>query len=172
MNLKVHCSPFMYVQGDFMDEVCCPKFDPKPWDGKILEWNDKKFVKGKVFTLFHIPINFGGVITKLNEKVDKAGAKVPEWLCLSDHTSMWNMDLYLAVDKEVPGLENTTINGKFLSKVYEGDFKDTGKWCDDFSDYTKKENHDIGKMYMWYTTCPKCAKKYGKNFVVIISKIM
>ena len=153
------------------NEECCPKFDPKPWDEKIQEWNDKKFVKGKVFTLFHIPINFGKVITKMNEQVDKAGAKVPDWLCLSDHTSMWNMDLYLAVDKEVQGMENTAISGNFLSKVYEGDFKDTGKWCDDFSNYAKKQKHKIGKMYMWYTTCPGCAKKYGKNYVVIISEI-
>jgi hypothetical protein len=152
-----------------MEEECCPKFDPKPWDKKVLNWKNKKFVKGKVFTLFHIPINFGGVITKMNEKVDKAGAKVPDWLCLSDHTSMWNMDLYLAVDKEVPDLENTTISGKFLSKVYEGPYKDTKKWCDDFAEYAKKEGHEIGKMYMWYTTCPGCAKKYGKNYVVIIA---
>ncbi|MEI6680215.1 MAG: hydrolase [Mariniphaga sp.] len=24
-------------------------------------------------------------------------------------------------------------------------------------------------MYMWYTTCSKCAKKHGKNYVVILS---
>ncbi|HZH72463.1 MAG TPA: hydrolase [Mariniphaga sp.] len=24
---------------------------------------------------------------------------------------------------------------------------------------------------MWYTTCPKCAKKYGRNFVVIVGKV-
>jgi len=24
---------------------------------------------------------------------------------------------------------------------------------------------------MWYTTCPKCAKKYGKNYVVIIAEV-
>jgi hypothetical protein len=24
---------------------------------------------------------------------------------------------------------------------------------------------------MWYTTCPKCAQKYGKNYVVIIAQV-
>ncbi|MCK7469725.1 MAG: 60S ribosomal export protein NMD3 [Desulfomicrobium escambiense] len=24
---------------------------------------------------------------------------------------------------------------------------------------------------MWYTTCPKCAKKYGKNYVAIVGAI-
>ncbi|MFA6436615.1 MAG: hydrolase [Candidatus Paceibacterota bacterium] len=27
------------------------------------------------------------------------------------------------------------------------------------------------KWYMWYTTCPKCAKVYGKNHVVIVGEV-
>ena len=150
---------------------CCPKFDPAPWDGKVIDWQNKKFIKDKVFTLFYMPINFGSVITKLNKKVESAGAKVPDWLCICDHTSKWNMDLYLAVDKDITGVESTTLSGKFFSKVYEGDFKDTGKWCKDFESYAKNKGYDISKWYMWYTTCPKCAKKYGKNYTVIIGKI-
>ena len=33
------------------------------------------------------------------------------------------------------------------------------------------EKLKMGKGYMWYTTCPKCAKKYGKNYVVILSEV-
>jgi len=155
-----------------MDETeCCPEFDPTSWDGKTFEWKSKRFVKAKVRTFFYMPLNFGGVMKKLNAKVEKAGAKIPDWLCLSDHTSKWNMDLYLAVDKEVPDAENLTLSGKFLSKVYEGPYKDTGKWCKDFEAYVKGKGHDIKKWYMWYTTCPKCAKKYGKNYVVIMGRV-
>lgn len=153
------------------NETCCPKFDPTPWDDKIIEWKDKKFIKDKVFTLFYLPINFGGVITQMMKKTDAAGAKCLDWLCLSDHTSKWNMDLYLAVDKEIPGAENTTLSGKFFSKVYEGNFKDTGKWCKDFMEFIKIKGLKMKKQYMWYTTCPKCAKKYGKNYVVIIVQV-
>ncbi len=156
---------------DVKETGCCPMFDPKPWDGKVLEWKDKKFVKDKVWTFFYMPINFGGVIKRLNEKVQKANAKMPDWLCLSDHTSKWNMDLYLAVDKEVAGANNTALSGKFLSKVYEGPFQDTGKWCKDFEQYAKGKGLGIEKWYMWYTTCPKCAKVYGKNYVVIVAKV-
>lgn len=81
------------------------------------------------------------------------------------------MDIYLAVGKEIPDAENITLSGKFLSKVYEGPFKDTGKWCKDFGDYAKSKKLSIKKWYMWYTTCPKCAKKYGKNYVVIIAGV-
>ena len=155
-----------------MDEKeCCPKFDPLPWDGKQFEWNNKRFVKDKVFSFLHMPITFGKVITRMNEKIRNADATVSDWICLSDHTSKWNMDLYLAVDKEIPDIENTTLSGKFLSKVYEGPYKDTGKWCKDFEAYAKTKNLNIKKQYMWYTTCPKCAKKYGKNYVVIVAQV-
>ncbi|OGY87574.1 MAG: hypothetical protein A2233_02555 [Candidatus Kerfeldbacteria bacterium RIFOXYA2_FULL_38_24] len=150
---------------------CCPKFDPASWQDKNFIWDHKKFIKDKVFTLFYMPMNFGAVMKKVNEKMEKAGAKIPNWLFLSDHTSKWNMDLYVAVDKDIPDATNVTMHGKFLSKVYEGSFKDTGKWCKDFAEYAKGKGLAVKKMYMWYTTCPKCAKKYGKNYVVIVGQL-
>jgi hypothetical protein len=81
------------------------------------------------------------------------------------------MDLYLAVDREIPEAENTTLSGKFYSKVYEGPYCDTGKWCKDFEAAAKSKGFKIKKWFMWYTTCPKCAKKYAKNYVVIISEV-
>ena len=154
-----------------MENECCPKFDPKPWDGKIIEWKNKKFAKDSVFTLFFIPINFGSVITRLIGKAENAGAKMPDMICLSDQTSNFNMDIYLAVDKEIPNAKNVSLSGKFLTKVYEGPYQDTEKWRKDFEAYAKSRNLKIKKMYMWYTTCPKCAKKYGKNYVAIVAEI-
>ena len=151
--------------------TCCPEFDPKPWDNQLFEWKNKKFIKDSVFTLFFMPVNFGKVMIRLNKVISDAGAEIPEWLCLSDHTSKWNMDIYLAVDKEIPGVENTSLSGKYFSKVYEGPFRDTGKWCKDFENVLKSKGLNQKKMYMWYTTCPKCAKKYGKNYVVILANI-
>lgn len=150
---------------------CCPKFDPTKWDDEIFEWKDKKFVKDKVFTLFYMPVNFGKVITRLIGKIIKAKAVMPDNLGLSDHTSKWNMDIYVAVDKDIPDAENVTISGKFYCKVYEGPFKDTGKWCKNYDKTAKEKGFVLKKMYMWYTTCPKCAKVYGKNYVAIIGEI-
>jgi hypothetical protein len=159
------------MENNLNQAECCPKFDPKPWDDKVFEWENKKFIKDKVCTLFYMPMNFGNVIKRMNAKVEKAGANMPDWLCLSDNTSKWNMDIYLAVDKEVADAENISLSGKFLSKVYEGNFKETGKWMKDFQSFAKQKGFEIEKWYMWYTTCPKCAKKYGKNYVVFIAKI-
>jgi len=153
------------------NSTCCPRFDPAPWDDKIHTWENKKFIRDSVFTVYFMPVNFGKVMKRLDKKVKKEGATIPDFLCLSDHTSRWNMDVYLAVDKEIPGCENTTLSGRFYSKVYEGSFKDTGKWCKDFEDITKSKGFIIKKWFMWYTTCPKCAKKYGENYVVILSMI-
>ncbi len=153
------------------EDVCCPKFDPKPWDEKEFEWKDKKFIKGKVRTFLYMPIGFGKAMTKLVNLVESAEATIPDNLCLSDHISKSNMDIYLAVDREIPGAENNTLSGKFLSKVYEGPYKDTGKWTADFEKYAKNKGLKIKKWYMWYVYCPKCAKKYGKNYTVIIAQI-
>jgi hypothetical protein len=150
---------------------CCPPFDPVPWDDKIIEWKDKKFMREKVFTIFYMPVNFGTVMKRVSSKVTAAGAAFQDNLGLSDHTSKWNMDLLIAVDKEIPGAENTTLTGKFFSKVYEGPFSDTGKWCKDYDELAKNKGLVTKKMYMWYTTCPKCAKKYSKNYTVIIAQI-
>ena len=154
-----------------MEEECCPKFNPKPWDNKTFSWKNKQFVKDRIFTLFYIPINFGGIMKRLNKDIEKVNAKIPDWLSLADHTSKWNMNIYLAVDRKIPNANNVKISGKFLSRIYEGPFKDTKKWCENFERYAKGKKLDIDKQYIWYTTCPKCAKKYGKNYVVIIGKI-
>lgn len=153
------------------EPICCPRFDPTPWEEKFFEWKDKLFIKDHVCTLFYMPLNFGKVMKRLDEKVKKSDATIPDGMCLSDHTSKWNMDIYLAIDKDVKATEQTTLNGKFFSKVYEGPFKDTGKWCADFEKVAQSKGLCIWKYYMWYTTCPKCARKYGKNYVVIIAQI-
>ena len=153
------------------DPVCCPEFLPASWDEKISAWEDKRFIRDSVFTMFYIPFGFGKAMKRLNEKVENAGASMPGWLCLSDHASRWNMDLYLAVDREIPGGLNVLLNGKYYSKVYEGPFSDTGKWTKDFESAAKARGLSFKKTYMWYTTCPKCAKKYGRNPVVIIAEI-
>ncbi len=153
------------------EPICCPEFHPEPWDDKVFEWKDKKFIKAGVCTLFYMPLNFGRVMIRLNKKVTESGATMPDAICLSDHMSMWNMNAYLAVDKDVRGVENTTLSGKFYSKVYEGPYRKTDVWIADFKKIAKSKGYGVKKWYMWYTTCPKCAKKYGKNYVAIVAQI-
>jgi len=153
------------------DPICCPRFDPAPWDDKIHQWNNRRFLRDRVFTLFYMPLGFGRAMTRLNRAITAAGAETTDWLCLSDHTSPWNMDLYLEVTKEVPGGNNSVLNGSFFSKVYEGSFSETGQWNKNFSLLLQTKGLAEKKRFFWYTTCPKCAKKYGTNFVVLIAQL-
>lgn len=148
-----------------MDDECCPMFDPTRYDDKVLTWKDKKFIKTSVRTFFYMPLNYGSVMKKLDIAVE-SGAMI-----LSDHTSKWNMDIYAEVDKMAVGFKNVRLSGKYYSRVYEGKFSETGNWMKDFESYAKLKNLKIKKTYMWYTTCPKCAKKYGTNYVVVIGEV-
>lgn len=151
--------------------ICCPKFDPTNWQDQLWNWDNKKFIKDSVCTFFYVPLNFGRVMRRLDQKTRASGIEIPDYLCLSDHTSKWNMDVYLAVDKEVSDATNISISGTFFTRVYEGPFRDTDKWCKDYEEQVRKRGLTIKKWYMWYTTCPKCAKKYGKNYVVIVGRV-
>jgi len=153
------------------EEICCPRFNPEPYQDKFHVWNNKNFIKDQVFCLFYIPLNFSSVMTRLDKKLSTAGNKSPDGFCLSIHTSMWNIDLLMASDSEIPNTQNVKLSGKYYSRVYEGDFKNTESWIRDFKQYTADKNIKTGKPLFWYTTCPKCAKKYGKNYVVIFSEV-
>jgi hypothetical protein len=159
------------MENNNVENICCPPFDPALWDNTIKEWTNKRFIKDKVLTFLYMPINFGPVMKRLDEKVRSANANVPDWLCLSYHKSAWGMDLLLAVDNEIPNAQNVIISGNFFCKVYEGPYNNAGKWSKDFDMLTKNQGMVVKKTYNWYTTCPKCAKKYGKNYVVILGEL-
>jgi len=151
--------------------VCCPPFHSALWDGKTFEWDHKKFIRDHVLTLFYVPINFGAVMKRSGIAIDNSDSKAVESMWLADHTSPWNMDLYIAVEREVADVENVVLSGKYISRVYEGAYKEIGTWKKDFEKYVKESNNSLTRTYLWYTTCPKCAKKYGKNYVVFIGQI-
>ncbi|HDR53556.1 MAG TPA: hypothetical protein ENN60_02690 [archaeon] len=156
---------------DKKQEECCPPFDPKPWDGKTLKWKEKKFIKDRVRSILHIPVNFGQVVIRNMAKMEAAGAKNREHIMLVDENSLWGADVFISVDREVPGAEMVTLTGTFLTKVYEGPFKDLGSWTADFKKYVASKGKDLRQLYYWYTTCPACARKYGKNYVVLSARV-
>lgn len=153
------------------EDFCCPEFHPQPWDETIHHWERKSFISDRVITFLYMPVNFGAVMRRLDRLTRTSGAVVPENLCLSDHRNPFIMDLFLATDMAIEGARNTTLSGKIFSKVFEGPFKDTGKWMDNFRKTLADKGHKAEKIYTWYTTCPKCARKYGKNYVVMLAKL-
>ena len=150
---------------------CCPRFDPGPWEDKEIKFQDKLFLKDHVRSFLHIPLNFDKIMVKNMEKIQAADALSPELLLLSDEKSMWGSDVYIAVSKEVPGAQMEKISGIFLSKVFEGPYKNMGKWAKEMQGLVKSKGKELKKMYFFYTTCPKCAKYYGKNYTVIMAQV-
>jgi hypothetical protein len=150
---------------------CCPRFNPEPWDDKQVVFQDKLFIKDRVRSLFHIPLNFGKVMIRNMERISEAKALPPEPLMLSDENSLWGADVYIAVAKEVPGAEMARISGTFLTKVFEGPYKNVRNWTQEMKAYVESKAKKTKKMYFFYTTCPKCAEFYGKNYIVILAQV-
>ena len=150
---------------------CCPRFDPEPWDQKELTWEDRKFVKDRVRSLLHIPVNFGSVMKRNFAIIEAADARPEEMVVLSDENSLWGADVYIGVSKDVPGAKNIALSGTFLSRVFEGPYRDVRKWIEETKRFVASRGKVIRKLYCYYTTCPKCAKKHGKNYVVILAQV-
>jgi len=150
---------------------CCPRFQPEPWDKKEVTFRDKLFVKDRVASFLHIPLNFGKVMVRNMGKIAQAQALAPELMVLSDENSLWGADVYIAVSKDVPGAEMVKLSGTFLTQVFEGPYKNIRQWVKQMTDYVRERGKTLKKLYFFYTTCPKCAKYYGKNYVVLLAQI-
>lgn len=150
---------------------CCPRFDPEPWDGKELHWQDRRFVKDRVACFLHVPLNFGAVMKRNACAIETAGAMPAEMVVLADENSLWGTDVYIEVTKEIPGARMASISGTFLSKVFEGPYQNVRKWIAEMKSFVQGKGKTLGKLYVFYTTCPKCAKKYGKNYVALLAQV-
>ena len=144
---------------------CCARLDVEKWDDQEWTWEDKPFLRDHIRAFLHVPLNFGSVISRDHEAVEEAEAYAedPLWLC--DELSPWGSDIYVAVDRPVPGARMTTLSGTFLSKVFEGPYRDVGKWLTTMNAHVESKGHAPEKTYFFYATCPKCSKKLGKNQV-------
>jgi effector-binding domain-containing protein len=155
------------------DGQCCPEFNPTKWDNKTHTWENKKFVQDTVRTFLHIPLNMGGVITKMMAKIDAASASTSEedYLLLTYDPSAWKSEIYITVSKEVPNSKMTTISGTFISKVFDGPYESVPKWMKEMDSYLVEQNKTAIKYYTHYAYCPKCSKKYGHNYCIIFAQV-
>jgi len=152
---------------------CCPIPDVKAWDNSQITWKNKRFIKDNTINLFHIPLNMGQMMKRALTKIEKSNASVPaeNFIMLSFDPSPWKTENYLAVKKRVRNAQNIRLTGTFLTKVFEGPYKNAGKWYQEMQNYTESKGTPAKKIYFFYTTCPKCAKVYSKNYVVAFAQI-
>lgn len=151
-----------------MSDECCPRFDPLPWDETEVDLEGKLFLKDRVRSFFHIPLNFGAVMKRDMALIEEAGAKCESQLILADEESLFGSNVYTEISKEIPGAKMAHIQGTMQSKVFKGPFSKMGEFIKEMKAYLQDKGKALTKPLFFYPLCPNCAKKYGTNYVVIL----
>ncbi|MFC1875119.1 hydrolase [Chloroflexota bacterium] len=157
------------------DTQCCPKFDPEPWQEKEIIWKDKLFVKDTMMQFMHMPLpgTFGKKVGRMCKKIEDIGANpdIKDFIMLATESSPWKGEVYINATKEVPDAENVKLSGTFLTRVFDGPYSAIPKWAKEMTEYVAQKGKTIKKYYFYYTTCPKCAKIHGHNYVVAFAEV-
>lgn len=158
-----------------ISDICCPVFDPAPWQEKLVVWDHKKFIKGSIPAFMHFPIpgKIEKLMSKLQTQAETANAtyEAEDFLCISCDPSPWKTEYYYAVTKEVPGAENVELSGEFFTQVFDGQYSEIPNWIKTINSTIESQGRQIEQYYFFYTTCPKCAKLHGHNYVVSFTKL-
>jgi hypothetical protein len=154
---------------DNSETGCCARLDSAQWDGRTFEWKDKPFLKDHIRAFLHVPLNFGSVISRDQAAIERAGAYPEQPIWLTDETSLWGSDVYVAVDREVPNAVIERLSGTFMTRVFEGPYRNLGRWIGEMKTHVARKGRRIAHLYFFYATCPKCARRFGKNQVVLFA---
>ena len=94
-----------------------------------------------------------------------------ETLFLFNDPSAFKSDIYLSVAKEISGEDNVSFSGKFVSKVFDGPYKDVPKFMKEMDGYLAQSGEKAKKYFIHYSYCPKCSKEYGHNYMTFFAEI-
>ena len=151
---------------------CCPRFNPEGWDGQELHFEDKLFVRATTKSVDHVPTDMGPVFERTFGDIEKAGAYDPDdIIVLSRDVSPSEGEHFFAVSKPVPGHEIVRWTGDYVTKLFEGPYENAPMWEQQFTADLEQRGHKADSIYYFYTTCPKCAVVYGKNYIVAVAKL-
>lgn len=152
---------------------CCAVPDVSAWDEQQITFENKLFIRGYTRSVMYVPLNMDKTMALLQQQTSDAGAEMPpqEAMILSREVSPWKGEHLYAVSHTVDGADNVSLSGTFLTKVFEGPFKNAGKWHNELLSYVREHHKTAGNTYFFYTTCPNCAKHYGKNYVIGLAQV-
>jgi hypothetical protein len=140
-----------------------------------LVWKDKPFIQETIPVFFHIPWPpmISRLIVRMWDKAKKADAlpgREEAWVLATD-PSPWRSEWYMSVTKPVPNAENVTLSGTFFTRVFDGPYNAVPKWIKEMDKQLLYEGKKAKTYYFHYTSCPKCAKLRGHNYVVAFARI-
>lgn len=152
---------------------CCPRFHPDPWENHEFTLEGLSFVRAITRSFLYMPLNMSSVMAKTQKAIDAAGATPHDrYLMLSRDVSLWRAEHWLLVNAPVPGYEMVALRGSFHSRVFEGAYSQMGTWYKQIEQDLTARGLPLTEVYAYYTTCPNCAKVYGKNYVVLLAKVL
>ena len=120
----------------------------------------------------HIPWNMNQVFTRVQQHIEDAGAADPETeIVLSHDISPWQSEHFFAVNKDVPGEEMTKLSGDYITRVFERPYRRAKDFDHDMHVAARVMGKTAKDVFFFYTTCPKCAKAYGENYIVGVAQV-
>lgn len=162
-----------------MQKECCAKFNPKKWNNKTFVWKNKPFIMESIPQIFHIPFfpMIGKKITKMYSLATDSKQVIPkkdENLILFQDPSAFKSNIYFSVKGNVPKANNVKLSGTFFARVYDGDYNAIPRFVKDMNEHLKKQGKKVpcdGDYFIHYAYCPKCAKEYGNNYMILFAKL-
>lgn len=158
------------------NQECCPKFEVEKWDKKTFNWENKLFLKESIAAFFHIPFPpmIGKKVMKMHSLAEKAEATIldkTDALILFRDPSAFKSEIYYSVTKNVDGANNTTISGLLVAGVFDGPYNSIPKFIKHMDSYLKEKSQIAKDYYVHYAYCPKCAKEYGHNYMILFALV-
>ncbi len=90
----------------------------------------------------------GSMYPKTMNAIEAAQAlDMDQVIVLSYDPSAWCGEHYFSVTKAVPGQEMVQITGDFLTKVFEGPYKNAPKWEKEMDVFVKSKGKQVKKAF-------------------------
>ncbi|MBN2859141.1 MAG: hypothetical protein JXK93_02620 [Sphaerochaetaceae bacterium] len=151
---------------------CCPVFDPAGWDDTEFSFSGLTFISVPTRSFLHVPLDMGRMMNRAQKAIETAQAAADNrYLMLSQELSMWKALHYILVTANVPGYQTTTIEGIWYASVFDGPFSSMGTWMKEIRSRVEARGATPTRHLAFYTTCPRCARVYNHNYVVLFAQI-
>lgn len=159
-----------FTQADVVSG-CCPVFHPEEYDHKVFDFKDIDFISAASKSFLHMPLNLGKVMTETQKVIDENDASLKhQYLILSKDTSAFKTSHLFAVSKEVTNHHVVKLSGEYTARVFDGQYQDVPKFMKLLDTEIQNNHNVIDDQWVFYTTCPNCAKVYGHNYMVFFTK--
>lgn len=158
------------------NQECCPKFEVDKWDKKTFTWEKKPFIKETIPTFFHIPFPpmIGKKMRKMFGLAEKAKANIPnptDALVMFHDPTPFKSEIFYSVTQEVEGAHNTSLSGTYIAGVFDGPYNSVPKHIKEMEKRLAEESKKAKDYFVHYSYCPKCARKYGHNYMILFAEV-